>query len=100
MAPNPQRAMNLLRIHDQILNMDQVQMVYLRDTELTLYVTGRQMLFRGEDATLLRQWLLNNARDLVVTPSTQALDPGVAPVRYASGDGANTSVQLFKVPLP
>ncbi|MEZ4699273.1 MAG: hypothetical protein R2834_03000 [Rhodothermales bacterium] len=92
--------MNLLRINDQIVNVDLIQSVNIRGNELTLYVTGREMLFRGEEAMVLRHWLLNNARDLSAHPMTQALEPVVSPASYASGDGATSGVNLFKMPLP
>jgi hypothetical protein len=88
--------MNLLRINDQILNADLIESVSIRGNELTLFVTGRPISFSGAEARVLTQWFLSNARDLTsLLPSA-----AVAPARIEAGDGANSGVQLFKMPLP
>ncbi len=93
--------MNLLRINDQLLNVDLIQTVKIRGNEITLYLLDLEIHFRGEEAVALQHWLLNNARDLSNQKMSQALEPVVAPSGFASGDGAaNSGVQLFKMPLP
>jgi hypothetical protein len=89
--------MNLLRINDQLLNVDLIQTVKIRDNEITLYLLDLEILFHGEEALALKQWLLNNARDLSTQKMTQSLEPA----GFSAGDGAASSgVQLFKMPLP
>ncbi len=92
--------MNLLRINDQILNADLIQSVKIQGNELTLYVTGRQILLRGEAARLMKRWLLNQARDLSESGTTQALQPASASASYGAMEAANSAITLFKMPVP
>ena len=57
--------MKLLKIRDQIINIDLLQCVTLGSDAITLFLAGKPYRFTGEEAGVLKEWLERYAFDLL-----------------------------------
>lgn len=91
--------MKLLKINDQIINIDLLTSVNLEEEFVSISVAGEEFEFSGEEAEMLKAWFERYAFDLL-NPSSSGFDralderPPVEPLRKHLPSGG-----LFRMPF-